>query len=285
MSDFSKPNGQGGHAFSSTRGERVKEVRVSAYRHPNNKSVFVESIQLVFDDGKTTGRYGGNHGGRSDQSSFHVPTGDCIVKVDVRCCWGTDALRFTTRKGVVSDWYGGTGGSVKTFSAKPNQELVGIQGRHGWLLDKVEPQFAAEVAPNRVVCKLEPIYELAKGTGFKQTETIKFKVGSKHETYSESKITKFASQASAKVKWGIGGAGGDANVNAETQNAFSSASSSTSREHEYTKTIEIDARNHGVYLYRGIISIHLNNGEIITLKGSSLVGSPTSLVAQEYTFH
>mmetsp|Transcript_20315 Transcript_20315/g.25110 ORF Transcript_20315/g.25110 Transcript_20315/m.25110 type:complete len:280 (-) Transcript_20315:126-965(-) len=277
---FSHANGQGGNAFSSIRGDRVKEFYVST--QCEKKSVYVESVKLKFDDGKTTERFGGNHG---RLQSFCVSTGDFIVKVEIRCGWGTDALRFTTNKGIESEWYGGTGGGVKIFRAGPGEELVGIQGRCGSLVDKLVPLFATGVSPERVVCKLEPIYELAKGTGFKQTETIKYKVGYNHNTYSESKVTKLASQASAKVKWGFGGAGGNANVNVETQNAFSSASCSTSKEYEYTKTMDIDARNHGVYLYRGIISIHLNNGEIVTLKGSSLVGSPTSLVAQEYTFH
>lgn len=280
--NFGCPDGQGGTAFSSTRGDRVNEVCMSIYHNPNGKQ-FMESVQLIFDDGKKTERYGSNG---STKTSFHVPTGDFIVKVDVRCCWGTDALRFTTNQALVSPWYGGTGGAVKTFSAGEGERLVGIQGRAGALVDKFEPQFGDQVVLNRVVCKLEPLYELAKGTGFKQTETIKFKVGTKHDSYSESKITTLSAAASAKVNWSIvsGSAGGNASVNAETQNAFSSASSSTSKEQEYTKTIEIDSRDRGVYLYRGIISIHLNNHDVVVLKGSSLVGSPTPLVAQEYTF-
>jgi len=130
-----------------------------------------------------------------------------------------------------------------------------------------------------VVCKLEPLFEVARCTGFHQSETIKYRVGTSTKQYSSSQISKFAAQAEAKVNWGTPGqASAGASVNSEMQSGFQSAFQATSEEHEYTRTMKVDARERGVYLYRGVNVITLNNGQTITMKGVSIIGSPTPLV-------
>lgn len=276
--DFSHPDGRGGKSFDSERGTHVHKVCIST--HENR---FVESIQLFFHNGRETGRYGGKQGTKTD---FVVLDGDAIVKVKVRRGWGTDAIKFFTRQGRESDWLGGKGGTVtETFSASnpAKQELVGISGRSGWLLDRVVFHFDKPI--RKVVCKLEPIFEIAKNVGYHETTTIKYKVGSRDSTYSSQEMTKLATQAKANISWGVGGAGGGASFDAQTANAFHSASAAVSREYEYSKTVTIDARNHGVFLYRGVMQIHLCSGKTVTMQGECLVGSPTALVAKDYEFN
>ena len=64
---------------------------------------------------------------------------DAIVKAEVKSGGGTDGVRFTTEKGIVSPWYGRNSGSeISIYTAKNGEELIGIKGFRGWLLDRLE---------------------------------------------------------------------------------------------------------------------------------------------------
>mmetsp|Transcript_8252 Transcript_8252/g.24400 ORF Transcript_8252/g.24400 Transcript_8252/m.24400 type:complete len:364 (-) Transcript_8252:759-1850(-) len=124
----------------------VREVRVSTSTDTNGRT-FIESIQLAYDKADPSDVFGGKHRGTSachvDRAAFRVPKKDAIVKAEIRCDdRNTNALRFTTRNGVVSPWYGGTGGDLKLFEAAWGQELSGIYGRAGVHLNKVRFEWA-----------------------------------------------------------------------------------------------------------------------------------------------
>lgn len=136
--------GSEGQRFTSITSNGVRKVDMSTYSHPDGSRVIMESIQLVFDSGATTERYGGipptaGAGEQIESMSFCVSDQDTIIKAEVRSGWGTDAVRFTTRKGIVSPWFGGNSGSeISIYSAKDGEELIGIKGFRGWLLDRLE---------------------------------------------------------------------------------------------------------------------------------------------------
>uniref|UniRef100_A0A7S3V4L7 Jacalin-type lectin domain-containing protein n=1 Tax=Chaetoceros debilis TaxID=122233 RepID=A0A7S3V4L7_9STRA len=136
--------GSEGQRFTSITSNGVRKVNMSTYSHPDGSRVIMESIQLVFDNGTTTERYGGipptaGAGEQIESMTFCVNNQDAIVKAEVKSGWGTDAVRFTTEKGIVSPWYGGNSGSeISIYTAKNGEELIGIKGFRGWLLDRLE---------------------------------------------------------------------------------------------------------------------------------------------------
>lgn len=142
--------GTQGQPFASKTGDKVKEVRMSTYTHPNGKSVFMESIQLVFTDDTMTERFGGipetaGAGSQVKQVTFEIDDSDAIVKVEVSSGWGTHGVKFTTREGIVSPWFGsGCGPNISTYAGLDNHELCGVAGCSGWLLDKLEFVFGEE---------------------------------------------------------------------------------------------------------------------------------------------
>jgi len=139
--------GAQGQPFSSKTGDKVKEVRMSTYTHPNGKNVFMESIQLLFSDGTSTERFGGipetaGAGSQVKKMSFEVDDSDAIVKAQVSSSRGTHGVQFTTKKGTVSSWFGSNcGPNTATYTGLDDQELLGITGCSGWLLDKLEFKF------------------------------------------------------------------------------------------------------------------------------------------------
>jgi hypothetical protein len=156
-------------------------------------------------------------------------------------------------------------GNVRSWQGDP-----GEQGH--FKLHAVGGKAAHSVKVKEVECVLAPIYQIEKGVGFRKETELTIKVGTRNSTYSENQLSKFASQARAKCNWGVGGAGAEAIVQGSVESSFASASLEVSREEAYKEKIFIDTRNHGVFLYHGVMVMKLSDGCEVQLKGKSLVG-------------
>ena len=110
-------SGTGSTPDSPPNDERL--VRIEVYA-----GSVVHQTRWVFADGRALcyGRKGGDA-----QPPCHLHGGEYIVAVDVRngerSC---EAIRFTTNRGRQSPFYGGRGGSPKSFQAPPGRQIRGL---------------------------------------------------------------------------------------------------------------------------------------------------------------
>jgi hypothetical protein len=87
---------------------------------------------------------GNQHGGTGGQlSTFRVPPGEVIIRVEGRAGTAVDCLQFITDKGTESPRFGGNGGAPFKAEAGGN-ELRTISGRAGHLLDQITCHFRAK---------------------------------------------------------------------------------------------------------------------------------------------
>ena len=128
---FSHPNGEGGSPFDAGR------CPVGVQRLVILSGLYISGIQVLFRDGNESPMFGTSwiDGSRHE---FNVAEGDFIVKVEVWSGGGTDAVRFTTNCGFVSPKFGGDGGKLRVHRARAGHQLVGICGRCGGLIDKLD---------------------------------------------------------------------------------------------------------------------------------------------------
>jgi hypothetical protein len=118
--------GGGGHDFDS--GANLSGVVAVTVRRRH----VIDAIRLHFDDGTTTASLGGRRG---HATTWRLPAGHRIVRVDVWSAQYVDAVQFTTDGGYVSPKFGGGGGTRHTCTAATEaHSLVGLFGRaQGWM--------------------------------------------------------------------------------------------------------------------------------------------------------
>jgi hypothetical protein len=156
-------------------------------------------------------------------------------------------------------------GNVRAWQGNP-----GEQGH--FKLHPVGGKAADSIKVKEVECVLAPIYQIEKGVGFREEKEYTIKVGTRNSTYSEKQLTEFASEARAKCSWDIGGVDAEATVQGSVQSSFTSASIEVSREETYKQKNIIDTRNHGAFLYQGVMIMKLSDDSEVQLKGKSIIG-------------
>ncbi|KIM42915.1 hypothetical protein M413DRAFT_444535 [Hebeloma cylindrosporum] len=132
--------GGGGAAFDgshSVAGARLREIRLWI-------DFCINGIQLVYDfQGQTfsTGCWG-RPWGVGTQKSFSLRPGEFITKVEGRCGWYIDQLRFITNTGRQSDRFGGQGGIYfEWLPPSPTAGLGWFTGASASYVDSLIPHF------------------------------------------------------------------------------------------------------------------------------------------------
>ena len=123
QSDTPLYGGGGGRAFN-TRGGAVRSIRIRSGR-------LIDSIQLVYRNGQTSGYYGGGGG---SPAQIDLASGETVNVIFGRSGSLVDSLTFVTNRGRVFGPYGGGGGSPFHVT---NCNLSGIYGRSGSLIDAI----------------------------------------------------------------------------------------------------------------------------------------------------
>ena len=116
--------GGGGSAFN-TEGFSVKSIRIRS-------GSLIDSIQLVYSNGQTSGYYGGG-GGTPVQFDLNC-VDEYVVAIFGRSGAMVDSLTFVTNLGRIFGPYGGGGGNPFQVS---QCNLRGIYGRSGSMIDAI----------------------------------------------------------------------------------------------------------------------------------------------------
>ena len=91
----------------------------------------IDSIELVYQNGQSSGVYGGGGG---DPASFVLGSGESVVAISGRSGSMVDSLTFYTNMGRIFGPLGGGGGSPFHVALC---NLQGIYGRSGSMLDAI----------------------------------------------------------------------------------------------------------------------------------------------------
>ena len=115
--------GGGGGAFNTQSGS-VRSIRIRS-------GSLIDSIQLVYRNGQTSGYYGGGGG---SPAQIDLALNERVVAIFGRSGALVDSLTFVTNLGRIFGPYGGGGGSPFQVS---QCNLQGIYGRSGSLIDAI----------------------------------------------------------------------------------------------------------------------------------------------------
>ncbi|KAL5497101.1 hypothetical protein EMCRGX_G013507 [Ephydatia muelleri] len=115
--------GGGGGAFNSLGGA-VKQINIRS-------GSLIDAIQLVYQNGQSSGVYGGSGGA---PASFVLGSGESVVAIAGRSGALVDSLTFYTNMGRIFGPLGGGGGSSFHVS---QCDFQGIYGRSGSMLDAI----------------------------------------------------------------------------------------------------------------------------------------------------
>jgi len=135
--------GGGGSPFDDSGAAGLvgnKGVQAIQIRHGQ----YVDAISVEYAGSPSFGLTHGGNGGSSD--TFRVVDGDYIIQINGRAGNLIDGLQFVTRRGVISSWYGGSGGSPFTWgpfvpAGGQPLRLRYFTGRSGEYLDALGADF------------------------------------------------------------------------------------------------------------------------------------------------
>jgi hypothetical protein len=85
----------------------------------------VDKVTFEYEDGQVKSFGKADHGGVR-RASWTVPEGEFIARIAARVGQSTDCIQFITTWGSQSPWYGGVGGSLKTFGCGSGEHVVGL---------------------------------------------------------------------------------------------------------------------------------------------------------------
>jgi hypothetical protein len=268
---FSHPNGEGGTPHISYKaGGHVMKVSIWLYETVPGGTAVVVAVGLEFAD-KTTVRHGGEIGTANRIDFFDVASGDYIVEGIVHGDWGTHGIEFVTNNGIKSDLFGGSGPITQIFKAGVGEELCGMSGRAGALLDKVTFLFGKRIHLHvkAVYCWFALTVIVAKGIPYEGTRTTHVGMTSNDE-FSGEGLKIAVLEARAKITSGKL----EANMENLKLHFLSTLEESIlhNERHDSVQPVEIRTDGEsGVYMYEPCVRVEMSNGDDFTLHGKWII--------------